>query len=87
MSEKVTKKELETGLNRLRSFALHASPYLFNEIFGEDMGPKYWDTYINRCEQNPVNFWGYLDEAYKEVLLTALLPEKWWLHTTEVKQA
>lgn len=70
-----TKEALKGALTTLKSFRLNASPALFTEVFGDDkdMGEKLWQSYIGRCGENMLAFWGYLDEAHQEVLLNFLL--------------
>jgi len=76
-----TKEQLKKALTTLRSFRLNACPVLFDEIFGEELGEKYWNIYIDNKHGDLIAFWGYVDEAYKEVLLNYLL-----LNTSQEKQ-
>ena len=67
------KDQLKAIINLLRKAQLTLSPYKFTEIFGEDISYKYWETFSKYKRCDIIAFWGYLDEAYKEVFLSYLL--------------
>jgi hypothetical protein len=69
-----SKEQLLATLTTLKSLRLNSSMALFIEVFGtdKDMGEKLWNTYVARYSSDWIAFWGYLDEAHKDVLLNYL---------------
>jgi len=71
----LTLEQLKLAFDAFKSFRLTASQDLFSKMFGEDVSEQYWFKFTDHYNCDIIGFWGYLDDAYKEVLLTYLLHE------------
>lgn len=69
----LTIEQLKLAFNTFKSFRVNASQTLFNKVLGEDISEHYWFKFSQTYHCDIIGFWGYLDEAYKEVLLNYLL--------------
>jgi hypothetical protein len=68
----LTIEQLTITLNLLKKFRLNANQGLFEEVFGKEIGEHYWLKFSQAYHHDLVGFWGYLDGAYKNVLLNYL---------------
>jgi hypothetical protein len=69
----LTIEQLKLAFAAFRNFRVTASQCLFEKIFGVEMADHYWFKFTDVYRCDVAGFYGYLDEAYKEVLLKYIL--------------
>ena len=69
----LTLEQLKLAFDAFKSFRLTASLDLFDKVFGKEVSEHYWFKFTERYNCDVIGFWGYLDDAYKEVLLNYIL--------------